>query len=157
MRKALHCMAVLLLACYAATLLGVPSAHALSQDEEIRISSQFRREARRRLKFIEDPEVELYVARIGRRILDAVGNTRYPYRFFVIEDSSMNAFAVPGGRVFVTSGLIDAIENEAALKAILAHEVAHVKSRYSYRVAPGREAGRAIGGLPSARHPPHAD
>ena len=71
----------------------------------------------------------------------------YAYEFLLVEHSAVNAFAVPGGRVFVTSGLIDAIENEAALKAILAHEVAHVESRHGYRAAAGREAGRAIGDI----------
>ena len=71
----------------------------------------------------------------------------YAYEFLLVEHPAVNAFAVPGGRVFVTSGLIDAIENEAALKAILAHEVAHVESRHSYRAAAGREAGRAITGI----------
>ena len=154
MRKALHCMAVLLLACYAATLLGVPpaflgvpSAHALSQDEEIRISSQFRREARRRLKFIEDPEVELYVARIGRRILDAVGNTRYPYRFFVIEDSSMNAFAVPGGSIFVHSGLIKRVETSDELASVVAHEIVHVNARHFATLSSATDTTMMIGML----------
>ena len=71
----------------------------------------------------------------------------YAYEFLLVEHPAVNAFALPGGRVFVTSGLINAIENEAALKAILAHEVAHVESRHSYRAAEGREAGRAIGGI----------
>ena len=71
----------------------------------------------------------------------------YAYEFLLVEHPAVNAFAVPGGRVFVTSGLINAIENEAALKAILAHEVAHVESRHSYRAAAGREAGRAIAGI----------
>ena len=71
----------------------------------------------------------------------------YAYEFLLVEQPSVNAFALPGGRVFVTSGLINAIENEAALKAILAHEVAHVESRHSYRAAAGREAGRAIGSI----------
>lgn len=71
----------------------------------------------------------------------------YAYEFLLVEHPSVNAFALPGGRVFVTSGLINAIENEAALKAILAHEVAHVESRHSYRAAAGQEAGRAIGNL----------
>ena len=71
----------------------------------------------------------------------------YAYEFLLVEHPSVNAFALPGGRVFVTAGLINAIENEAALKAILAHEVAHVESRHSYRAAAGREAGRAIGSI----------
>ena len=71
----------------------------------------------------------------------------YAYEFLLVEHPAVNAFALPGGRVFVTSGLINAIESEAALKAILAHEIAHVESRHSYRAAAGREAGRTISSI----------
>ena len=71
----------------------------------------------------------------------------YAYEFLLVEHPSINAFALPGGRVFVTSGLVAAIENDAALTAILAHEVAHVESRHSFRAAAGRESARVIGGL----------
>ena len=95
--------------------------------------------------------------RVGHSVLQEIGEEvlaawpaplkGYAYEFLLVEHASVNAFAVPGGRVFVTSGLINGIENEAALKAILAHEVAHVESRHSYRAASGREAGRAIAGI----------
>ncbi len=148
MRRAFHCCAVvLLLACYATAFLRVPVSHALSQDEEIRISRQFRREARLRFKFIEDPEVELYVDRIGRRILEAVGNTRYPYRFFVIEDSSMNAFAVPGGSIFLHSGLIQRAETSDELASVVAHEIVHVNARHFATLSSGTDAAMLIGML----------
>ena len=131
MRRTFHCRVVLLVAaCCAVAGLRVPPVHALSQEEEIRIGREIRRDARRRLEFIEDPEIELYVDRIGRRILDAVGNTRYPYRFFVVEDPSTNAFAVPGGNIFVHSGLIQKVESTDELASVLAHEIVHVNARH---------------------------
>ena len=144
MRRAFHCALVLLLACAAAAPLP---AYALSQDEEIRVSRQFRREARRRLTFIEDPEVELYTARIGRRILEAIGNTRYPYRFFVIEDSSMNAFAVPGGSIFLHSGLIQRVETSDELASVVAHEIVHVNARHFATLSSNTDATMLIGML----------
>ena len=131
MRRAFHCwVAALVVAGCAAAGLRVPPVHALSQEEEIRIGREIRREARNRLKFIEDPEIELYVDRIGRRILDAVGNTRYPYRFFVVEDGSTNAFAVPGGNIFIHSGLIQKVESTDELASVVAHEIVHVNARH---------------------------
>ncbi len=148
MRRAFHCCAVtLLLACYATAFLRVPVSHALSQDEEIRVSRQFRREARLRLKFIEDPEVELYVDRIGRRILEAIGNTRYPYRFFVIEDSSLNAFAVPGGSIFLHSGLIQRVDTSDELASVVAHEIVHVNARHFAALSSNTNATMLIGML----------
>ena len=144
MRRALHCALVLLLVC--CTAAPIP-AYALSQDEEIRISRQFRREARRRLTFIEDPEVALYAARIGRRILEAIGNTRYPYRFFIIEDSSMNAFAVPGGSIFVHSGLIQRVETSDELASVVAHEIVHVNARHFATLSSNTDTTMLIGML----------
>ena len=71
----------------------------------------------------------------------------YAYEFLLVDHPMVNAFAVPGGRVFVTRGLIEAIDSEAALKAILAHEVAHVESRHSYRAERGRRSAAGIGTL----------
>ena len=148
MRRAFHCcVAVLLLVCGATAVLPVSLAYALSQDEEIRISRQFRREARQHLKFIEDPAVELYADRIGRRILEAVGNTRYPYRFFVIEDGSMNAFAVPGGSIFVHSGLIQRVETSDELASVVAHEIVHVNARHFAALSSNTDATMLIGML----------
>ncbi len=148
MRKALHFWAVVLLVlCHATAPLRMPSAYALSQDEEIRISRQFRREARRRLKFIEDPEVELYADRIGRRVLEAVGNIRYPYRFFVIDDPSLNAFAVPGGSIFLHSGLIRRVESTDELASVIAHEIVHVNARHFHVLSSSTDAAMLIGML----------
>ena len=97
----------------------------------------------------EDRVVHSVLQELGEEVLAAWPTPLkgYAYEFLLVEHPSMNAFALPGGRVFVTSGLINRIENEAALKAILAHEIAHVESRHSYRAATGREARRAIGGI----------
>ena len=148
MRRAFHCLAVVLvLACFDTGYLGVPVAHAVSQHEEIRISREFRREARGRLKFIEDPEVELYVDGMGRRILEAVGNTRYPYRFFVIQDDSMNAFAVPGGSIFLHSGLIQHVETSDELASVVAHEIVHVSARHFANLSSASDATMLAGVL----------
>ena len=71
----------------------------------------------------------------------------YGYRFALVEDPGINAFALPAGRIFVTTGLLDLFETEAELKAVLAHEIAHVESRHSRRRQRGADVGRAIGGL----------
>ena len=106
-------------------------------------------EVRAEFTISEDRIAHSVLQELGEEVLAAwpAPLKGYAYEFLLVEHPAVNAFAVPGGRVFVTSGLINAIENEAALKAILAHEVAHVESRHSYRAAAGREAGRAITGI----------
>lgn len=76
------------------------------------------------------------VERVGRQVLDTwpVPLKGYRYRFQVVDADDVNAFAVPTGYIFVTRGLLEALETEAELAAILAHEIAHVESRHSYRI-----------------------
>jgi len=138
---------VSVVACLATACLDAPPAHAVSQQEEIRISREFRKEARRRLKFVEDPEVELYVDGMGRRILKAVGNVRYPYRFFVIQDDSMNAFAVPGGSIFLHSGLIQRVETSDELASVIAHEVVHINARHFANLSSSADTNMLVGML----------
>lgn len=126
----------LLAACVAALLLfSPPPSHALTQDEEIRISREFRREAKKHFKFIHDPEVALFVDGMGRRILKAVGQPPYAYRFFVIKDPTLNAFAVPGGSIYIHTGLIQKVSSADELASVMAHEIVHVNSRHIARMA----------------------
>ena len=71
----------------------------------------------------------------------------YGYRFALVQSPMVNAFAVPAGRIFVMTGLLDRLETEAELRALLAHEIAHVESRHSLRKQKSAAAGRAISGL----------
>lgn len=144
----LHRLAVAAVAAGVATAcLDAPLAHALSQQEEIRISREFRQEARRHLKFVEDPEVELFIDGMGQRLLDAVGNIRYPYRFFVIQDDSVNAFAVPGGSIFLHSGLIQRVESSDELASVVAHEIVHVSARHFASLSSSSDATMLAGVL----------
>lgn len=131
----LRWLLVFLVTWHATAASFVSNAHALSQDEEIRISRQFRREARKNLAFVEDPEVELFVDGIGRRILNAVGDPTYQYRFFVIRDDSLNAFAVPGGSIFMHTGLIEKVDTTDELASVMAHEIVHVDARHIARMS----------------------
>lgn len=113
----------------------VPSIKPPSEDEEVRISREFRREAKKHLKFVSNPEVERYVARIGQRILAAMGPQPFDYRFFVVQDSQLNAFAVPGGSIYLYTGLIERAKNTAEVAGVLGHEIVHVKARHMARMS----------------------
>lgn len=111
----------------------LPSLGPPSEDEEVRISREFRREAKKYLQFVNDPEVERYIERIGQRILAAMGPQPFDYRFFVVEDSQLNAFAVPGGSIFFYSGLIEKAKSTDEIAGVLGHEIVHVKGRHMAR------------------------
>ena len=112
---------------------SLPSLGPPSEDEETRISREFRREAKKYFKFINNPEVERYVDRIGRRILGATGPQSFDYRFFVVDDSQLNAFAVPGGSVYLYTGLIERAKSTDELAGVLGHEIVHIKARHMAR------------------------
>lgn len=113
----------------------VPLIRPISEDEEVRISREFRREAKRQLKLVRHPEVERYVDRIGRQLLATVGPQPFDYRFFVVEDAQLNAFAVPGGTIYVHTGLIESVKSTDELAGVLGHEIVHVKSRHIARMS----------------------
>jgi predicted Zn-dependent protease len=124
----------------------LPSMSGPSEDEEVRISREFRREARKQLDFVTNPEVERYIDRLGQRILSTMGPQPFDYRFFVIQDTQLNAFAVPGGSIFFFSGLIEKAKTTSEVAGVLGHEIVHVKGRHMARQA-GLDAVSLVGML----------
>lgn len=81
-----------------------------------------------------DEQRQLRVERVGRKILEeAIGEKNpYPFEFHVLRDErAVNAFALPGGQVFITAGLLDQLQTEGQLAAVLAHEIGHVVERHA--------------------------
>lgn len=111
----------------------LPTVRPPSEDEETRISREFRREARKHLVYVNHPEVERYIERIGQRILAAMGPQPFEYRFFVIADRRLNAFAVPGGSIFFYTGLIERARNTSEVAGVMGHEIIHIKGRHMAR------------------------
>jgi predicted Zn-dependent protease len=121
----------------------------LSIEEEKKIGRQFLKAALSHLRLIQDPEVVGYVNRVGQDIVKHLEVHIFPYHFYVVDSSSLNAFAAPGGYVFMNRGLIEIMEDEGELAAILAHEIAHVQSRHiAQRMARARTLNlAALGGM----------
>ena len=109
-----------------------------------------------RLKLFEVREVQEYVAALGNSLLPAgaQGTSRaLEFRFFVVEDASINAQALPDGTVFVNTGLLGVADNEAELAFVMSHEIAHVLQVHSWREANetrGARVGLTIAGLAGA-------
>ncbi len=88
----------------------------------------------RQLKKVNDPELQAYVDRIGRSLVPKwVDPKQFQFTFTLVEDPTLNAFALPDGTVVVHSGLVAALENEAQLATVLGHEIAHATHRHGYR------------------------
>jgi len=102
--------------------------------EEVQLGNQLAAEVNQQEKILQDPQVQAYVNSVGQKVVQASGDKRdgIKYSFTVIDQpGTINAFALPGGHIYVYSGLILAARSEAELAGVLAHEVGHVTSRHA--------------------------
>lgn len=114
---------------------------AMSPAQERELGRQFAREARAKLPLVDDVEVVAYVAGMGHRLVDTLGDQPFQYEFSVVRDGNINAFAVPGGYIYVHTGLLTQVQSEDELAGVLGHEVAHV---HAHHLARQQEATRFL-------------
>jgi predicted Zn-dependent protease len=103
----------------------------VSESQEIELGKQSAEQVQQSIGFYEDPAVQSYVSEIGMRMAKASERPNLPWEFHVVNDASVNAFALPGGFIYVTRGLMTSINNEAELATVLGHEIGHVTNRHS--------------------------
>ncbi len=114
--------------------LGDASAAVISPAQERKLGEDLMRRARHSLAFVDDPEISAYVQDLGQRLVARTDNPGANFRFFVVSDPTINAFAIPGGFIGVHTGLLLAAENEAELASVLAHEISHITQRHIPRM-----------------------
>lgn len=122
--------------------IGNPADAVLTPSEEYRVGAMIVRQLRDQNQIVEDPEVDEYIQDIGSRIAAQAQDGQQRFHFFVVKDSGINAFALPGGFIGVNYGLILTTTNESQLASVIAHEVAHVTQRHIARAinAQGRQS-----------------
>ena len=107
-----------------------------SQDEEIQLGKQNAAEVAKQLPMLPDSEpVTQYVQKLGSLLAPRAPGYQWPYSFHVVNVKEINAFALPGGPIFVNLGTIQAADNEAQLAGVMAHEISHVVQRHGTRAA----------------------
>jgi predicted Zn-dependent protease len=114
--------------------LGSPAAAVLSQTDEYRLGAMVAKELRDQNGLLEDPEVSEYVNNIGQRLASQSAMGGQNFHYFVVRDTSINAFAVTGGYVFINAGLILASSTESELAGVMAHETAHITQHHIARM-----------------------
>ena len=95
----------------------------------------FVREALQHYQFVKDPEVVKLVNSVGRRIVKTIGANPDSYHFLVVRENQPNAFAIPGGYIFIFDGLLLQLRDEEELAGVLAHEIAHVERNHFFKDA----------------------
>jgi predicted Zn-dependent protease len=107
-----------------------PGFNLFSTEQEVQIGRDSAQEVERQLPVLRDGTVSRYVEEIGARLAREAPGADYPYQFRVLDVADLNAFALPGGFIYVNRGLLEAVRNEGELAGVLAHEAAHVALRH---------------------------
>jgi predicted Zn-dependent protease len=103
----------------------------ISQQDEIQLGQSAKQEVIQGLGLVENPALQQYVSQVGTRLAQQTERPDLPWSFQVVDDASVNAFALPGGPIFVTRGILAHMGSEAELASVLGHEIAHVTARHS--------------------------
>ena len=107
-----------------------PGFNLFSPQDDMQVGQQSAVEAERQLPILHDSTVEGYVNRIGQRLAANAGGPNFQYQFHVVNASDINAFALPGGFIYVNRGVLDNAHNEGEVAGVLAHEISHVALRH---------------------------
>src|SRR3984957_5458344 len=113
--------------------LGSPAEQLISHSDEYRLGEMVTRELRDQGALMDDPEITDYLQGLGQKLASQSAMGGRDFHFFVIKDDSINAFAVPGGFVFIHQGLVLATTTESELASVMAHEIAHVTQHHIAR------------------------
>lgn len=107
-----------------------PGWNLFSKQQDVELGREYAQQVEKRMTVVQNKELTDYVNRLGMRLVRQGQLDDYPYYFKVVQEDSINAFALPGGPMYIHTGLITAAENEAQLAGVLAHELAHVVLRH---------------------------
>lgn len=112
-------------------LVAPVAACEVTLQEEDELGDQYAAAIRRELPIVEDTAVTRALTRLGRQLVPPEAASQRDWHYYVVNDTMVNAFAVPGGHIFVNRGLIEAAGSHAELAGVLGHEIAHVTLRHS--------------------------
>ena len=125
-----------------------PGFNVFSAEQEVQLGQQAATDAERQLPMLNDRSVTSYVNTIVRRLAQVAPYRDYPYQARVVNSSDINAFALPGGLIYVHRGLIEAARTEGELAGVVAHEMAHVALRHgTAQVSKAYAAQLGVGAL----------
>ena len=132
-----------------------PGFNLFSAEQDVEVGRQSAVQAEQQLPILRDPAVENYVNRIGQNLARNAGGPNFQYQFKVVNSADINAFALPGGYIYVNRGVLDNARNEGEVAGVLAHEISHVALRHGTHQASKAYAAQAglsiLGGILGGR------
>ena len=131
-----------------------PGFNLFSPRQDIEIGRQSAEQIMLETPMLDDPEIEGYVKQLGAKLASKAAGEKFPYQFRVVATREINAFALPGGYLFVNAGAIAAARNEGELAGVMAHEIAHASLRHGTNQASKARLAQAglgvLGGIAGA-------
>ena len=109
---------------------SVAAACGISTQQEQQLGADYSAQLNQQLPIVDHAQVNAYINDLGREVA-AAGDRHLPYRFYIVNADAVNAFAVPGGYIYVNRGLVERTDNMMELAGVLAHEIGHVEERHS--------------------------
>lgn len=134
----------------AACASGSSRPSLVSAKKERELGQEAASEVERTVGLVQDPALVGYVREIGRRLVAQTAQPNTPYEFHVADDAEPNAFALPGGFVYVTRGILALANSEDELAGVMGHEIGHVVARHSVRQLEASTPFALLFGIPSA-------
>ena len=125
-----------------------PGTNIFSPQQDIDLGREVAKDAERQLELINNGNANTYISALGQRLASKVPNeNKFPFYFKIVNDRSINAFALPGGPVYVHRGAIEAADNEAQLAGVMGHEMGHVILRHGTNQATKAQVGQGALGI----------
>ena len=118
---------------YAVMLAATTAACGISTQQEVQMGAEYAAQINAQLPIVQDAEINRYVNVLGDSIANLADNRGLDYQFYIVNANEVNAFAVPGGFIYVNRGLIDRTQNLSQLAGVLGHEIGHVVRRHSVK------------------------
>lgn len=149
-RMRIALLTVALAGCATNPVTGERQLALISETQEIQIGRQAAGEVEQSIGLVDDGPLQAYVQRLGAALAEDSERPDLPWTFRVVDDPTPNAFALPGGFIFVTRGLVNLLDSEAELAAVLGHEIAHVTARHAVTAISRQQLaqlGLGVGGI----------
>ncbi len=121
---------VFLVGCAVHPVTGKKEIRLLSTSQEVALGKQAAQQVVRQFGVYDDPELDKYIDEVGEKLVDVSERKEITYYFTVLDTPMVNAFAAPGGFIFVTRGILKELDDEAQLAGVMAHEIGHVVYRH---------------------------
>ena len=128
---ALGLVAATLAACATNPATGEREFSLMSEAQEIQLGKEMDPQVRQQMGVYNDPELQRYVSNVGMRLARASERPNLPWQFTVVDEPAVNAFALPGGYIYITRGILAYLHDEEQLAGVLGHEIGHVTARHS--------------------------